>query len=472
MYSGFLHGVETEEIRVGPIPVRAVKSAVIALVGTAPVGPRQQLVLINNANDAAQFGDPIPGFTLAKAIADIQKQGAGTIIAVNIYDPETHLATVTNESKTPVNGKFKLAYAAISNLVIKSDDDATTYVLNSDYKVDVYGNVTVLNSTNMPNDTAVKASYKRFNPALVSSSNFIGTNTSGVRTGLKLYELCFNTFGIKPKIFLTPWYSSVNAIAAELIVQANKYRGIALIDAPVGTTPSGAISGRGPSGSINFNTGSGRAYLLYPHFTAYDIATDADENRPLSIYMAGVIANTDNTEGYWKSPSNRQVFGVTGVERVVSWDWADPTTEANALNEVGITTIVNGFGTGFRTWGNRLASFPVGDTTPDTFISVRRTRDVFHDSLEQAALQFIDVTNITQAGIDQVRDNGNAFVNVLIGRGALLPGSKVIYEKERNPATQLAAGHVVFTLVATPPSPMERITYTSYLDISLYDNIR
>ena len=39
MAANYLHGVETTEIERGPVPVKTVKSAVIGLVGTAPVGP-------------------------------------------------------------------------------------------------------------------------------------------------------------------------------------------------------------------------------------------------------------------------------------------------------------------------------------------------------------------------------------------------------------------------------------------------
>ncbi len=38
MAANYLHGVETIEIETGPRPVKAVKSAVIGLIGTAPCG--------------------------------------------------------------------------------------------------------------------------------------------------------------------------------------------------------------------------------------------------------------------------------------------------------------------------------------------------------------------------------------------------------------------------------------------------
>lgn len=36
----------------------------------------------------------------------------------------------------------------------------------------------------------------------------------------------------------------------------------------------------------------------------------------------------------------------------------DPNSEANLLNEAGIITVFNSYGTGIRLWGNRSAAFP------------------------------------------------------------------------------------------------------------------
>lgn len=56
MAANYLHGVETIEIETGPRPVKAVKSAVIGLIGTAPCGPVNQPTLCLSESDAAQFG--------------------------------------------------------------------------------------------------------------------------------------------------------------------------------------------------------------------------------------------------------------------------------------------------------------------------------------------------------------------------------------------------------------------------------
>jgi phage tail sheath protein FI len=127
-----------------------------------------------------------------------------------------------------------------------------------------------------------------------------------------------------------------------------------------------------------------------------------------------------------------------------------------------------GFGTGIRTWGNRSAAFPTS-TSPDNFIPVQRTADILHESLEQAMLQFID-RPINNALIDAIKETVNAFIRTLVGRGALIDGS-CTYDPAKNPATEVAAGHLTFDLNFMPPTPAERITFESFIDINLLKSL-
>jgi phage tail sheath protein FI len=183
-----------------------------------------------------------------------------------------------------------------------------------------------------------------------------------------------------------------------------------------------------------------------------------------------VTAAVDNEFGYWYSPSNKEITGITGVERPISAGVNDANSDANTLNAAGITTVFNSFGTGYRTWGNRNASFPT-NTRPDNFISIVRIADVVHESLEKAALQFTDLP-INQALADDIRETGNSFIRVLVGRGALIDGSKVVYDPADNTPEQLAAGNITFRIVFMGPTPAERITFKSILDISLLKTIK
>jgi len=469
MAANYLHGVETIEVDQGARPVLVVKSSVIALVGLAPTGTKNEPILVLSPNDAVQFGQQLPGFTIPQALDAIFKQGPATVVVVNTFDSVTNTEQITLESHTITNGKLKLSAAPIGAVTVFLTDGTTPFtgVEGTDYTIDAFGNFVALSAIAAEN-LLLKFTFKTLDVGTVTSAQIIGTNTAGVRTGSKCLELVFNTFGFTPKILIAPVYIELVAVATEWIALAEKYRAIALIDAPVTTTVSQAIAGRGPASTINFKTSSYRAYLLCPHLKVYDADSDSNVNAPYSQFMAGVMSKTDLNEGYWVSPSNHEILGIVGTEYVVTASVNDASTEANLLNEKGITTTFTGYGTGTRTWGNRSAAFPV-NTDPKNFIPIRRMADIVHESLEQAMLPFIDKP-INQATIDAIRDTGNGFFRTLIGRGACLSGSKCVYSAD-NTAEELALGHVVFDLVFMGPTPAERIIFKSYLDANLLTQI-
>lgn len=467
----FLHGVEVVDVPQGVRPVSVIKSGVIGLVGISPLGAKNQVILVTSDRDATQFGAQVPGFTIPQSLDVIFAQGAGSVLVVNVFDEATHTVAVTAEPQTVTQGKLKLAFPPIGPVtVLDSEGAATTYVKGTHYNLDAYGNFSVI-GTSIANAVALKFTYKKLDLTTVNAATIVGSFTpeTQVRTGIKAFDLAYSQFGINPKILIAPGFSSLPAVSTAMITAAEKFRAITYIDASVGTTVTGAIAGRGPAGTFGFNTSNKRAELVFPHLKKYDPATNAYANFAYSAYLAGVRAVVDNTEGFWVSSSNREIKATTGPEFPLSASLGDITSDANILNEAGITSVFNTFGTGNRTWGNRNASFPT-NTAPDNFSNIVRLSDVVDESLQMASLQFVDQP-ITQGLIDSIRATGNAFIRVLIGRGALLPGSIIKYNKADNPPAELAAGHLTFEKVFMGPTPAELITIKSVLDINLFSSI-
>ncbi|MBV7529034.1 phage tail sheath subtilisin-like domain-containing protein [Chitinophaga sp. sic0106] len=468
MAAQYLHGVETIESEIGGQTISVVKSSVIALVGIAPTGPSNVLTLCTTPADDAQFGKALPGFNIPKTLQVIRAiAGSSPVLVVNVFNPTTHTVAVTAESQTVTNGRLKLAFPPIGTVTIKLNDGTTDapIVKDVDYTLDEFGNFQAI-STNIANATTYKFTYKKLDGSTVTTTNLIGAvDVNNNRTGMALFDLAYNTFGFKPKVMISPTYSSLSAIAAAFAAAANKFRAIYILDAPYGTTPSAAIAGRGIAGSLVFNTSDQRAFLLYPYIKTFDDYLQADADYPYSAFMAGVIIKTDADLGYWYSPSNKQIPNATGSERTIEWAINDANCEANQLNAAGITTVAAGYGTGLRTWGNRNAAFP-SSTTVKNFVSIRRADDMVIETMELASIDFIDQP-LSQAQIDAIREAGNTFIRSLIQRGAVLPGSRVLYNKADNPASELAAGRVTFERVYMCPPPIERITYKDVLDISL-----
>ena len=460
MAANYLHGVETVEVERGPRPVRTVKSAVIGLIGTAPIGAVNVSTLTLSEKDAAAFGPQLPGFTIPQALDAIYDHGAGTVIVINVLDPATHKTTVANEAIAfdASTDRVKLAHGAVAALVVKSTDGATTYVAGTDYTADlVAGEIVRIKGGGIVAAGSAKANYDYADPTKVTAADIIGTvNAAGVRTGLKALKDTYNLFGFFAKILIAPAFCTQNSVATELIAMAEQLGAIAYIDAPIGTTYAQALAGRGPAGTINFNTSSDRVRLCYPHVKVYDPVLNAERLEPLSARAAGLRAKVDLDKGFWWSSSNQELVGVIGVERQLSAMIDDPQSEVNLLNEVGITTVFNSYGTGLRLWGNRSAAWPTV-THMRNFENVRRTGDVINESIRYFSQQYIDMP-LNQALIDSLVESVNGYGRKLIGDGALI-GFKAWYDPARNEETELAAGHLLISYKYTPPPPLERLTY-------------
>jgi uncharacterized protein len=492
MPASFLHGVEVIEVSSGPLPVTVVKSAVIGLVGTAPewaVTSPPALnapVLVSSARDAAMFGPLVRGYTIPYALAAIQQQGAGQVIAVNVFDPTRHFTAIAPTAFSfNAQGVINLGHMGVSNVVVTSDPAGTTYVSGTDYTVDAINGVITQVPTaaggHIAAGATVLVSFNYADPTKVADSDIIGAATGGAFTGMQAFQTTYGTLGFFPKILIAPGYSQNADVAAALLTLAGMLRAMALIDSPPSTPVATAIANRGTLGNA-FDTTNKRAILCYPQQAFYDSGLvptgvtlslsgapvqtplDATAVGPFSQWVAGAIAARDLTNGYWWSPSNTEVEGILGPDVPLYASILDPASDVNSLNGQGILTVFNAFGTGFRVWGNRSAGYPSA-SAPDDFISVRRTMDAIEESVQLAMLQYIDQP-ISNALIDTILASVNAFIRSLIQRGALVAGA-ASYNPAENPSSQVAAGQLVFDIDVMPPPPAERITFQSFIDVSL-----
>ena len=469
MSANYLHGFETTEIERGARQIRQVKSAVIAIIGTAPSGPVNIPTLSLNEIDAAAFGPSLSGFSLPSALDSIYQFGAGTVIVINVLDPAKHRTEVAAQPMTfAANGTLQLPKGAILAVEIKAGE--TTFT-EADYVLEpLRGLVTRTAGSTIPAASEVSVAFTYADPSKVTQADIIGdVNEAGLRTGIKALGDCYNLFGFEAKILIAPEFSSLNSVSAELIAAADRHGAVTYVDAPIGATPAQVIAGRGPTGAINFNTSSDRARLCYPHVKVYDAERNQERLEPLSVRAAALRARVDLDLGYWWSSSNQELVGVLGLERSLTARVDDANSEVNLLNEVGVTTVFNSFGTGFRLWGNRTAAWPTV-THMRNFENVRRTKDLIDESIRFSSLQFQD-RPITQALIDSIVESVNGFGRKLIGDDALL-GFECWYDPARNPKTQVQGGHLLFNYKLTVPPPFERGTYETEITDEYLVNLK
>lgn len=280
-----------------------------------------------------------------------------------------------------------------------------------------------------------------------------GTNaTTGEREGVQALLAAQSILGVSPRILIAPGFThqrdntNANAVVSELIGIADSLRAVIVADGP-NTTDEDAIAYAG-----DFN--SKRVYVVDPGVKKLD-ASGNTVSAKASAAVAGLIAKSDAERGFWWSPSNQNISGITGVGRSVDFALGDANSRANILNENKVATIIRE--DGFRLWGNRTLS-----ADPKwTFLSVVRTADIINDSLLRAHLWAVD-RNITKTYVSDVVEAVNAYLRALTQLGAIL-GGKCYADPDLNTPENIALGKVYFDFDFTPPFPAEHVTFRSHL---------
>ena len=290
------------------------------------------------------------------------------------------------------------------------------------------------------------------------------TNVLGdpaAQTGVYALMTARTVTGQVPRILAAPGFTSTPAaspaspVTLALIIVASRLRGVVIADGP-NTTEADAITDRN-------KFGSDRLYIVDPAVRVFDSVTQGFITRPASAYVAGILSNMDATKGFWWSPSNQIVQGISGTARAISFAISSTETEANRLNEQDVATIIRQ--EGFRLWGNRsTASDPLW-----TFLPVRRTADMVYESIEEALLWAMDRPFSAQLLLD-IKDTVQSYLNTLKRRGAIL-GGKVWIDPELNSATELMAGKLYLDFDIEPPAPLEQLTFRAHREGDYYTEL-
>lgn len=394
--SGFNHGVEVLEIDSGPRPIRTISTGVIGIVGTAPAAdpaafPLNTPVLIAGSRAEA-----------AKLDTTADRTGGGTLPGA-------------------LDGVFdQIGAVVIAVRVEEGADEAETL------------------------------------------ANMVGgvNATNGQYEGVHALLGAESVVGFAPRILCAPGWTHqrledagnpgtylANPVVAELEGIADRMAAVIIADGP-NTTDAAAQAYAGDWGT------TGRVYVVDPWVKV--LAADGSiVDEPASARVAGVIARTDNDQGFWVSPSNKGIFGILGTSRPIDFKLGDRASRANLLNENNVATIIRQ--DGYRLWGNRA---PTADPKWQ-FLCTRRTADVLNESIQRAHLWAVDRA-ITKTYMDDVVEGVNGFIANLVAQGALL-GGRCWADPDLNTPTSIQNGQVWFNFDFTPPYPAERVTFRSHL---------
>ena len=276
-------------------------------------------------------------------------------------------------------------------------------------------------------------------PALQTSAIIGGVLASGQRTGLQVLLDGKSRFNAQPRLLIAPKHSATQAVATAMDALAGKLRAIAIVDGP-NTTDEAALA-------YAKEFGSKRMYMVDPGVQQWDTVLSKTVDAPASAFAAGLFAWTDTEYGFWASPSNKELVGITGTSRPIEFLDGDETCRANLLNNANISTIIRDGG--YRLWGNRTLSADA----KWSFVTRVRTLDIVMDAILAGHKWAVD-RSITKTYVKDVTDGLDAFMRDLKNLGAVI-NFEVYADTVLNTASQLEQGKVYWNIRFTDVPPAE-----------------
>ncbi len=497
----YLHGVEVQEQASGTRPIPQIPATYVGFVGTAPAAAAAVAAslatgsaVIDNALvwTAATAGEAGNGISVKLTDPGANTQAlavavAGNAITVSLETDGTGaLVSTAAEVKAAIEGAaaaaalVTVAHAAGSDgsgvvratsVALKLSGGAEEpFPLNVPVLIDGRSKAALLGETGTLADAYDAMAYNGITSMIVvrvaegvddpaTLANVVGDPSLG--TGIWALKTCKARLGRDPRVITAPGFTSSAASAA-----ANPAKAALMA---VGAQMRAAVAAAGPNTTETDavlerqNWDADHMYLVDPYVQVFDTAAAAHEVRPNEAYTAAMIAKTDIEKGFWWSPSNQVIQGITGTARPVGWSLSDPLTEANRMNEAGVATIIRD--NGFRLWGSRGAG-----TDPQwAFLSVRRTAWVLYDVIEEAQKWAMARPMSAQLLID-IRESVQAFGDNLVRQGALL-GFQCWVDEELNTPASMAAGKLYMGFDFEPPAPLEHLVFRAYRNGTYYEDL-
>ncbi|AWL57456.1 TPA: phage tail sheath protein [Klebsiella pneumoniae] len=348
--------------------------------------------------------------------------------------------------------------AIIGMVCTASDADAATFPLNKPVLITSVQSAIAKAGTKGTLAASLQAIADQSKPVIVvvrvaegtgddaevqTMSNIIGgTDESGNYTGLKALLTAEAVTGVKPRILGVPGLDSLE-VATALAPICQKLRAFGYISAWDCQNISEAMLYR-----ENFS--QRELMVIWPDFLAWDTTANATETAWATARALGLRAKIDQDTGWHKTLSNVGVNGVTGISASVFWDLQESGTDADLLNEAGVTTLIRK--DGFRFWGNRCCS----DDPLFLFENYTRTAQVIADTMAAGHMWAVDKP-ITATLIKDIVAGINAKFREMKTAGYIVDAT-CWFDESANDAETLKAGKLYIDYDYTPVPPLENLT--------------
>jgi uncharacterized protein len=275
-----------------------------------------------------------------------------------------------------------------------------------------------------------------------TASNVIGgTDAQGRYTGLKALLSAEQRVGLRPRIIGTPGLDSA-AVTAAMVTILQQLKAFGYATCADCATIADAKTYRDTFGAREL-------MLIWPDFTGWDTTTSSEITLQTVAIALGTRAKLDKTVGWHRVLSNIPVNGVTGISADVFFDYLSTGTDADQLNEVGITTLINR--NGFRFWGSRTC-----DDGEFIFESYTRTAQVVADTIGEGVFEYSD-RPMHASLVRDILESINAKLRDYTANGYIL-GGKCWFDPSLNDTANLKVGKLAISYNYTAVPPLEDLS--------------
>ena len=387
-------------------------------------------------------------FDLCEAIYAHFKNGIqpiGPIVLINVLDPDTMKNTALTASVTLVNGQ---GYIDNDKAILKSVSIAGK-ILGTDFSASYTtdGSKVLVKDLKDTLVSPVTVTFDEVDTSLVTKTEIIGgTDADGVRTGLDVVGLVYQTLNQVPTILDAPNWSHIPDVDAGLKAVSQKVNGhwYAWVNSNLDASVTGAktITAAKTLKTTNNYTGSGEA-------PCWPLAKNGARKFHLSTLATVAMQQTDFTnDGIpFETPSNKAI-DITGLCLADGSEITFDQVQANDLNSKGIRT-ASFWGGRWVLWGPHTGAYEYGKDMDvrDKFDSnVRMLYHLIND------FQLKNGTTVdkpmTRARVETILNSYQEYLDTLIGRGALLYGT-IQFTETSNPTSDIVEGDFIFDMATT-----------------------
>ncbi|GIO33741.1 hypothetical protein J2TS6_48820 [Paenibacillus albilobatus] len=443
-------------------------------IGTAPInqvadpaGAVNRVILATSFEDFKAklgFSWDWKSFTLCEAAhAHFVDNEQAPIAFVNVLDV-TDTEKTAPAAATFVDGIHTIDKEGVLKNTVTVGDGSTNYKAGEDYTLTFNESgklvIAIVSGGSIPaGTTSLQVGYEALKPSAVNASRIIGGTDAqtGERSGLELIEDVFLETSFVPNLILAPGWSHDPVVGAVMVAKEKNINGLfeahAVTDLDASVKYMDAPKWKKDNG-----------YTSYLQTNTYPMATYKGRMYHMSTLVAATMVATDQSNNGVpvQTPSNQPIT-VDGLVYADGTPVRIPYDQANILNSNGIVTAIR-WQDGFHAWGNRTGAYPEFTDAQRAFIPVRRMFSYIKNNLILRFWQKVDNPLNLQL-IESVVDDGNVWINGLVGAGYLL-GGRIEFRASDNPTDQLGNGKMVYRVFVTPPSMAQEIEFIVTYDAS------